>query len=58
MVVMLDELGEDASTVGSVDLVMMVLYGGGVASSRSTNHEVIRLHVMVNQMVVWVAHHV
>ena len=59
MVVMFDELGEDASTVGTVDLVvMMVLNCGGVASSCSTHHEVIRLHVMVNQMVVWVADHV
>ena len=61
--VMLDELGVYADGVSSVELVMschlvvMVMLSCGTAF-RPTHHEVIRLHVVVNQMVVWMAHQV
>ena len=65
--VMLNELRVDASgscAVDSMDLVMshhlvvMMMASGGGAASCPTHHEVIRLHVMVNQMVVWITNHV
>lgn len=61
--VMLDELGVYADGVSSVELVVschlvvMVMLSCGTAFC-PTHHEVIRLHVVVNQMVVWMAHHV
>ena len=61
--VMLDELGVYADGVSSVELVVschlvvMVMLSCGTAFC-PTHHEVIRLHVMVNQMVVWITNHV